>query len=100
MDIEVEFEGTRTTFKISENPGAAISPNKDNIKQRVSTFRQSMKTSILNEQPKVPPKTFEDMKGIVAPFFSLSTDEFFFAVRRISKQISLISYRMNGELYF
>jgi len=83
MDIEVEFEGSRTTFKIAENPGAAVPlQNKERFSRKYSFLFSSIRnsaTTAVEKRTKVKSKTFEDFKEIVAPFFSLSKDEFFFA---------------------
>jgi len=94
MDIEVEFEGSRTTFKIAENPGAAVPlQNKERFSRKYSFLFSSIRnsaTTAVEKRTKVKSKTFEDFKEIVAPFFSLSKDEFFFAVSILMRMISKI----------
>lgn len=106
MDIEVEFEGSRTTFKLKERDGAvrpSVKPDKsDNSKNKIALIQQGGLKAPPKEVeiPKVASKTFREMKVNVAPFFSLSTDEFFFAVRIFEENQTLTCIRINGDLCF
>lgn len=85
MNIEVEFEGSRTTFKIVDGENN-ISKHEIKLNDRSSiglTNRVSVETAMRRSTTIIRSKTFGEMKHIVAPFFSLSPDEFFFAVRMV-----------------
>lgn len=82
MAIEVEFEGLRTTFKISDHEINAHYHPKETEEDEPS--RASMLSTDQNHSRKKKKnyicRTFKEMKEDVAAFFSLSADSFFFAV--------------------
>ncbi len=90
MEIEVRFEGTSTHFRVSDN----LDNPQEILKADEPVFTKPIRKDSLTKKstqallqtkhqtPTVKPKTFADLKTSVAPFFSLSPDDFFFAVNR------------------
>ena len=89
MQIEVEFEGLKTTFIVSDHKvNDHYERETDDEGSRASIKDGSIRGSVLSgdvnlvkkEKKNFMSKTFGQMKEDVAAFFSLSPDHFFFAV--------------------
>lgn len=109
MQIEVEFEGLKTTFTVSdhkvndhydretEDGGSRASIRDGSIRGSVASNEAH---GVKKDRKNFISRTFGQMKEDVAAFFSLSPDSFFFAVNSGILLNIKMAIRMLKTLYF